>query len=46
MFRVGMVIHYLAHKVPDLLSVDDVRSVGHGGVTGPVLLSSVLVFTL
>lgn len=38
--------HYLAHNVPDLLSVDDVRGVKHGGVAGPVLLSTVLVLSL
>lgn len=38
--------HYLAHNVPDLLSMDDVRGVDHGGVAGPVLLSTVLVLSL
>lgn len=38
--------HYLAHNVPDLLSVDDVRGVDHSGVAGPLLLSIVLVLSL
>lgn len=43
----GLAIHnYLAHDVPDLLSMNDVGGVNHGGVAGPVLLSIVLVLSL
>lgn len=37
---------YLAHNVPDLLSVEDVRGVNDCGVCGSVMLSILLVLGL
>lgn len=37
---------YLAHNVPDLLSVEDVRGVDDCGVCGSVMLSILLVLGL
>lgn len=44
-FQSGQVLH-LADDVSHLLSVDDVGGVDHGGVAGPVHLSSLLVLSL